>query len=115
MSAWVRLKRGDDWGFYYYALEPHDEHGMASARRGIKVSPGEPVKVRWPDGSVEDTVIATERYQHNVSDMGHEYPVSGHKVGVKLVAHGVAWFVEITDVDVPRDWVESRQPTPGKP
>lgn len=113
-KQWVRLKRGDDWGALYYALEPLNNRGFAEFARGIKVRAGEGVTVRWPDGTAEKTAIALEPYSTEVHDMGHSYHVSGHRIGVNLSARGVARFVDIAEVDVEKAWVEAHTPKGGR-
>jgi len=108
----VRLKRGDDWGHLYWAVEPRNEHGMAEFRRGISPPDGSAVTVRWPDGSVSETRIVLEPYTATVSDHGHEYPVSGHKIRLHQIVAGSQVLIPIEDVEVSAEDVH-RWTVPG--
>lgn len=113
-ETWVRLKRGDDWGSVYYALEPLGPMGTANSRRGIKLRAGDRVRVRWPNGCVTEERIDFRPETRSVSDHGNSYNVSTNKIGVVVEATNdrsgrvVSEFIELTEVDIPAAWVEER-------
>jgi hypothetical protein len=91
---WVQLRRGNDWGRNYLAVEPHNAHGMASADRGLAFS-GE-VRVLFPDETTMQLPVVNVPMFEVVNDMGHESRVTSEIAHAKVVLHGI-------DVLVPLD------------
>ena len=101
MTEWVRLKRGNDWGVSYLAVEPKRD-GFADSTRKVEFAAGTPLHVRWPDGT-ESTEPAAERVVHGtVGDMGHTYDTTSHNQGIEVNRNGVMLFVSLADVDIDR-------------
>lgn len=104
---WIKLKRGNDWGVDYFAIEPLS-NGGASASRGIKLEEGEPVRVRLADGSERDGVIALRTEIHTVSDHGHSYPVTSKIPVVRFDLFGQTFGLPIDEVEVDEAWARSK-------
>jgi hypothetical protein len=75
-GKWVKLELGNDWGTEYYAHKALDDGGFASLKRAINFTEGQPVVVRWPDGSTSAEVLTLRKFHTSVMDMGHTYPTS---------------------------------------
>jgi hypothetical protein len=104
---WVKLKRGNDWGVDYFAIEPLN-HGSADQRRGVRVVDGEPVTVRMADGTEVVGVITLREEHGTVSDMGHRYSVSSEIPEVAFTFHGQPLRVRIDEVEVEEAWARQR-------
>lgn len=115
VSEWIKLKVGNDWGVCYWAIKPHDEHGMASASRGLYFRDGEHVDVRWPDGTVEQLTVRLMKKHGMVGDHGHDYEVSWQAPYVASNMHGHEALTPLEEVEVRRAWAESKQKRPVQP
>jgi hypothetical protein len=103
MSNWIKLQRGNDWGHTYLAVNALVD-GMASSRRGIKCQTGEPVQVRWPDGTIDDTTIVMQSQSMQVSDMGRASTVRSFVPGVCVEIHGLELWRPLDSFEVDLDW-----------
>jgi hypothetical protein len=104
----VRLKRGNDWGADYLAVEPLTEHGMADARRRIPLESGQIVVVKFPDGTSGQYPVVMCGYSTSVSDMGNNYPVHYDLPGIQIESHGLKTWICLDEVDILVD--ESNKP-----
>lgn len=107
---YLRLKKGNDWGNEYLAIEPKDEWGMAKAERGIKFRDGESVRVRWPDGHEEAVNVRLHWETVTVGDHGHDYQVTYSYPVVQAWLHGREVFVPLADLEVEAEWARARCP-----
>lgn len=108
-GEWIRLECGNDWGNRYLAIKALTPDGFASsASQGLKLAAGDPVTVRWPDGTEQATEVVARPYREQVYDMGHEYGVEGNEYGIMLRANGIESFVGLHEVEVQREWAESK-------
>ncbi len=102
MGEYKKLGRANDWGADYIGWEGETltPGGFADSRKlALKVSDGDKVKVRWPDGHESVETIEHRNYKFSVSDMGHEYTSSYDLPGFSVSVHG-------TNVWLPLDKVE---------
>jgi hypothetical protein len=111
-TIWVRLQLGNDWGRYYLALQPLGRHGTCSISRGIKVVEGEPISIRFPDGTIEDTTITLDRHTEMVSEQGQSsHPVHSSVPAAVYDNRGIRAVIELDQIDVPLDWVKAHEPS----
>lgn len=103
---WVKLRRGDDWGAVYFALEPAPR-GQASRALGLKTYAGDPVEVRWPTGEVSTECITMVEVRTDISEQGQRGYVAACEVPhIRTVVRGKMGDVAI---DTPLDRVEVRE------
>lgn len=102
---YVRLVRGNDWGNYYFTLPGKNltEHRMADAKLGLRFSVGQPIRVRWPDGSETEETIDFKEESYPVNDMGHRYEVHNRVPGILAGTRGFRHWVAIDSIDVCED------------
>lgn len=106
-TIWVKLKRGNDWGVDYFAIEPLS-NGHADQRRGIQVDEGDPVRVRTSDGAELDGLIALRTEHGSVSDHGHWCATSSEIPEVAFIFHGQTLRIRIDELEVDEAWARSK-------
>ena len=106
-TSWIKLRRGNDWGFDYFAIEPLS-NGGASKSRGIKVEEGDDVRVRMADGEIVSGVITLSTEWGSVTDSGHTYPVKSEIPHVAFTWHGQLLRIRIDEVEVDEAWARSK-------
>ena len=104
MTTWVRLKRANDWGQDYYAIEPLD-HGSADSKRGVMPPKGTLVRVKMPDDTERLAVCAYVQRHARIPDMGRSYDATFNVLRFLLDVSGVDVQLKPDQVDVPADWV----------
>ena len=111
VTAWTRLKRGDDWGTPYWAVEltRPGVHGHDS-RYGIKLTEGEPVAVRLADGTISAGRVIFRSEKDSYGDHGVVYNFTSRIALVELSFHETPLTVPLENIDVPADWVKAREP-----
>lgn len=105
--TWIKLKRGNDWGVDYFAIEPL-RNGGASSSRGIKLEHGDEVPVRFADGTERLAEIRIRIERGTVSDHGHSYGVSSAIPEVAVHHHGHEMRMRIDEVEVDEAWARSK-------
>jgi hypothetical protein len=111
-DPFVRLRRGDDWGSIYFALEPKNDRGFCDHRRGIVTFGSDDVEVRWPTGDITNESIVMVEQRQQVDDHGHSTVVASAIPCVRSVLHGkmgdVIVDTPLDQLDVRESWVTAR-------
>lgn len=94
-APFVQLRRGNDWGSVYFAVQPLDDRGMASARRGITSVEGQVIEIKWPDGSISQERITHCVIFSRVSDHGTVSDVQSTIPGVEINHRGVKTWIPL--------------------
>lgn len=104
-ADWVKLRKGNDWGHVYYALEPH-VRGMANRDRGMNVAQAAvlPAWVRWPDGTITENELRAVSQTDQVPDHGHTYEATSQRLYVVSGHRGIETLIGIEEVEVDRAW-----------
>jgi len=108
--GWVKLQFGNDWGSKYLAVEPEDERGMCSLKRGIVAPDGERIMIRMLDGSILAATISNVHLVSQVRDMGHSYDVSSTYPSAIVDLCGTKVAVSLDSVEVTSEWADSHTP-----
>lgn len=99
---WTKLVEGNDWMSLYYA--PEGKHltasGCASRHLGIKLEHGQPMRVRFPDGTEQTAKLVATDVSGTYGDMGHTYEYSTQRFGVECDVHGGKAVLPLTQVEV---------------
>ena len=109
-EQWIRLKKANDWGSDYIAMNPYTKTGGASSRQALKIRDGEELEVLMPDGTVMSAKIAIHEHQGTVGDMGHTYDTTSRVPFALASFHGLDVAIDLTKVDVRREWAEAHSP-----
>lgn len=110
-KEWIRLEEGDDWGTKYVAIKAlSGSFQTANAKRGLNIKAKEKCSIRWPDGTIEEVVLLLRCEVNEVSDMGYDYKVECFVPGFKYSVNGLQVWVELTKVEVRREWAEAHSP-----
>ena len=104
---YVTLKKGDDWGSIYYAINPKNENGMCSSDRGVKLFEGQQVDVLWPNGLVTYETIKIIRKPESIYDHGNTYTVWSNRYYITPEVNGAKCELELDQVKVNRQWATS--------
>lgn len=106
MSGFVKLKRGNDWGLEYFAVEPLGPMGTADRKRAMRFDSNQLLCVRWPDGHESRENVTMKRCRDTVRDMGHSYPVEYDLPGFNHVTCNHCHSTEWVPLDAVEVWVE---------
>ncbi len=93
-APFVRLERGNDWGYVYLAYKAKNDSGTCSAKHGITASEGQIVEIQWRDGSITHEPLVMRNAYASVSDHGQMVPttVTSPVPGIMVTSRGVsAW------------------------
>lgn len=109
--SWHKLVLRNDWE----NITVHIGGPVTGGRFGTNLSLDEcpPVlesgtyRVRWPDGTIEELPVIMRGYTHTVSDMGHEYTVSGRRPYFVMKHKGTAVRTRAEELGV-EVWREAR-------
>lgn len=93
----VKLKRGNNWMVEFFMLEGGS---TGDQRNEIKFTEGQPVSVRYPDGSCETETVVLRQCSGSYSDHGHAHTVSYALAGIMVSARGLQFWVPLDRVEV---------------
>jgi hypothetical protein len=103
MANWIRLRRGNDWGVDYFAINPLTPSG-ASRSQGINLREGEAVPVRLADGTETTGTVTLEQRVSSVSDHGHSSSARSELPHVNFSFHGQMLRARIDELEVDEAW-----------
>jgi hypothetical protein len=101
---WHRLIQRDDWGAITVHIGGPIVGGAYQTTLPLKKCP--PIlesgdyRVRWPSGFIETLSVEMRTYHTMVSDMGHDYGVTGKRPYFVLLMHGARFLVNVMDLSV---------------
>jgi hypothetical protein len=67
---------------------------------------GEPVEVRWPDGTVDTAAVKHRSGKNRVGDHGHNYTSCFQIPGFEVEKNGYRFWLPLDDVEVSSDSLE---------
>jgi hypothetical protein len=96
--TYTKLARGDSWAVIYF-YDPTSPH----ARKALKWTNGDPVQIRWPDGTESEEIILHRRFTGRYSDMGNQREAAYSLAGFEVDVHGIlTWFaLDSVEVHIP--------------
>ncbi len=103
-GEWFRPQIQNNWEILTYAeyLIMSDWGTHTPVSDDARLSAGQVVDVRWPNGAVSAEVIEARPYSTSVSDMGHNYPVNTERMVVCTATRGQAVEIDISDLWIRR-------------
>ncbi len=105
MTIWTKLEEGNSWNFLYYTPvgERRNAHGMADARRGVKLTVGKQYHCMFPTGETLTVTLVEDVRQVTTRGQGDGvFGLTGHqsRLMVSRVFAGVTWVAPITEVKI---------------
>jgi hypothetical protein len=101
MSKFIQLKRGNDWGKEYLAINPlKKSSGSADFSLGCRFKEGEKVAVKFPDGTEDKYPVVFKEFYDTVHDHGHQYEVTSQLPGIEIVSMGIKQWICLDEVEV---------------
>lgn len=110
--TWIKLERGNDWGFQYLAVKALTSDGYANARDlRHPFAEGEDVEARFPDGTVDTMPVKHRTFRNEVSDHGHTNFVRCELPGIEVSHRGLCHWVPLDQVEVSSDSLDRHRAT----
>lgn len=99
---WAKISKGDVWGKVYYTYfgEHLDELGMPTVEHKLLLPESAHLKVKWPDGTVQTTLLRSREVTKIIEGQGYYEPVKSMEWGFLVNVKGIDFWVDLSCCEI---------------